>query len=129
VNTSSTGKHPKDVLEIEIFIENHSQNFHGGNRVRPASLADVGSFTARTDIIIHVHIDIEDHFLLQGHEGFFVTSVVSIRLNIEHCADINFKGKSVDKGCLKLFCRFEAQIATVNVVFKGKRELTLVEIV
>lgn len=72
VNTSSARKDPQKIGKVEIFLANLRNNHHGNFQVRKATFANFGSRAARSDLIVLVHINIENHFLLQGHKGFLV---------------------------------------------------------
>ena len=66
---------------------------------------------------------------MHGDEGLLVTGVVSIGLNVEDSSHINFKRTSRHQSLLKLLGCLEAEVSTVDVIFKREGKLSLVEVV
>jgi len=116
VNTSTTRKDPKEVLEVKVFREDIRDDLHCNLEVGETAFANVGALAARTHIIVIVHINIEDHLFLHGHKGFLVASVVSIWRNIVNCSNINLVWHSIDQSLSELLGILEAQVATIDIV-------------
>lgn len=128
VNTSTTREHPEKVRKVKVFNKGVRDDDHGNFEVGEAAFADVGPLAARANIIVIIHIDIEDHFFLHGHERFFVARVVTIWRNVVHCSNVNFVRHSINQRLFELLSIFEAQVATVNIVGQSERKLSLVEV-
>lgn len=128
VNTSTPREHPEQVGEVKVIDKSVGDDLHGNLEVGETAFTNVGALAARPHIIVVIHIDIEDHFFLHRHECFLVARVVSIGRNIVHCSNINLEGDSVNQCLLKLLRILEAKVATVDIVGKGERKLSLMEV-
>jgi hypothetical protein len=96
VDTSSAGEDPKDIFEVKVLIEDVCEDHHCHLHILPTLVAHRSSRAARAHIIVIVHINIKDHFLLKRHECPLVTGIVAVWGNIVDSANINFVGAAVD---------------------------------
>lgn len=128
VNTTTPREYPKYTLEVEVIRQNFSKYEHGNLEIFPALFAHLSSCTARSHIVIVIHVNIEHHFLLSGNECFFVGRVVSIWWQVVDSPDVNLVRNSVDQGLFELFCSLKAEVAAVDIVCQSERKLSIVEV-
>jgi len=101
VNTSSTREDPQHVLKVKVFVQDLCKDFHRNFEISEATLANIGSSTARTDIIVRVHVNIKDHLFLCWHKCSFVTSVVAVGRDIVDGPNVDFERHSIDQSCFQ----------------------------
>eukprot|EP00356_Strombidium_inclinatum_P005024 CAMPEP_0170501258 /NCGR_PEP_ID=MMETSP0208-20121228/37718_1 /TAXON_ID=197538 /ORGANISM="Strombidium inclinatum, Strain S3" /LENGTH=149 /DNA_ID=CAMNT_0010779697 /DNA_START=706 /DNA_END=1155 /DNA_ORIENTATION=+ len=126
MDTSSSGEDPEGVREIEILAQHIREQLGSYVEVGPALLADLGARAASSDVVIRVHIDIEDHLLFCWDEHLVVGLLR--RGLVEHCADIDLVGDLAHQTGVQLVGRFEAKVPAVDVVGEREGELTVVEV-
>lgn len=94
MDTTTTGKYPKNISEIEILFQNRgkqlSRHFHECHTL----IANIGALATTTNIIIHIHINIEYHFFLLRYKSFAGSHMMIYRWHIKNSTNINLKGYS-----------------------------------
>ena len=128
VNTSSAREYPQKVIEVKVLVERVLDHVHCDFEVGETTLANIGALAASPHIIIVVHINIEHHLFLHGHEGLFIACVVAIWRNIINGSNINLVWDFIDERLPEVLSIFEAKVTTVNIVSKGETKLALVEV-
>ena len=128
MDSSSSRKDPEQICEVEILSKNVGDDHHGNFEVCKASFTDVSTFAASPDIVVIIHINIEDHFFVRWNERFLVTRIMSIRWNVVHRAYIDFVWHPADKSLLELLSCLKAKIAAVDIIRKSKGKLSVVEV-
>ena len=114
--TSTSGEYPQQIGQIEIVFQHIRQQFGRHVQIWPALLTDLCALTARPDIIVGVHIDIKDHFLLNRHKGLLIRHEMPGRCEVENRTDIDFMGCSWNEVVFEFFGRFVAEVTAVDVV-------------
>ena len=129
VDATTPGEDPEDVLDVEVLLEDLGDELRGEAWKRPASLANLGARAALSDIVIGVHINIEDYLLLLRHEGLLVGLQVSLRRDIVHGAQVDLVRHATHKCRLELLSGLETQVPAVDVVGEGEGEFAVEEVV
>ena len=128
MNTSPSTENPQQVLKIEIFVQYLRNDIHRHLQILEALNADCSTCATCPNIIVIVHINIEDHFFVCWHKCFFVACVMTIGRNVVHCAHIDLVRNSVYQCFLETICILETQIAAIYIICQCKRELSLMEV-
>ena len=108
VNTSTAREDPQQIGKVKVLSQYLSDNDHCNLEVGEAPLAYVCPFAAGSNIVVVVHIDIEDHLFVGGNEGFFVTSIVSVGWDVVYSTDVDFVWYSVHQCFFEVFSCLEA---------------------
>lgn len=79
MHTTTAGKDPQSVVDIEIFLKNLGDDLSSETGKGPASLTNLCSGATLSDIIVGVHIDIKHHLFFLRDECFLVSLQVTLR--------------------------------------------------
>ena len=128
VNTTTSGEHPQQVWEVKVFRADVLNDLHGNFEVGKAALTHIGALAASSYIIVVVHVNIENHFFGGRHKSLFVACIMAIWRNIVNSSNIDLMRYSFAKNLSEVLGIFKAKVPAVDVVGKGERKLSLVEI-
>mmetsp|Transcript_29608 Transcript_29608/g.71077 ORF Transcript_29608/g.71077 Transcript_29608/m.71077 type:complete len:215 (+) Transcript_29608:694-1338(+) len=124
VDPSSSREDKQNVLEAEVFTKCSIKTPNGGSHEAPALPAHICTSATRPDVVIFIHVDVENKLTLNRPKAlFFVDSVVIFGRNCKNCSDIDLFRLLGHHFLLQLLWTFEAKIPDVNIARKSKRQL------
>ena len=128
VDSSSSGIHPQQMFEPEIFSQHSVNDLSSDAHEFPTSVANVSPRTTSSDVVVVSHINIKDKFLVKCSKSRALDGAVHFRRDREDSSDVNFLGIDFTDLIFEVFDCREALIADIDIVMEWEWELATREV-